>query len=122
MNKKDIGGKAKGALPEQEKVDQAQELRTAVRFPIQVPVQLKTDGGSTQAKSINVSACGMLFTYNRCLDAGTPIEWDLKMPAGALGTENDVVVHCVGRVVRNYRKGAVEVEIAAVIDRYQMLS
>ncbi|MGC9292419.1 MAG: PilZ domain-containing protein [Acidobacteriaceae bacterium] len=122
MDEKQSVGPGPGAAPASEAEDQSPELRTAVRFPVQVPVQVKTDHGSEQAVTINVSACGMLFAYNRRLEAGSPIEWDLQMPAGTLGTEKDVVVHCVGRVVRCYQKGGAEVEIAAVIDRYQMLT
>ena len=108
--------------PGSEQNDSATELRTAVRFPVRIPVQVKADRGEEQAVTINISASGMLFAFERCLEEGSPIEFDLKMPAGSLGTDKDVVVHCVGRVVRCYRKGETDAEIAAVIDRYQMLS
>jgi len=98
------------------------ELRTAVRFPVRLPVQIQADRGVESAETINISASGMLFAFERCLAKGSPIEFDLKMPAGSLGMEKDVVVHCVGRVIRCFRKGEADAEIAAVIDRYQMLS
>lgn len=98
------------------------ELRTAVRFPVKLPVQIRVGQGEETAETINISANGMLFSFERSLDKGSPIEFDLKLPAGALGMEKDVVVHCVGRVVRCYRKSESDAEIAAVIDEYQMLS
>ena len=98
------------------------ELRTAVRFPVKLPVQVRAGQGEEMAETINISANGMLFSFMRSLDKGSAIEFDLKLPAGALGMEKDVVVHCVGRVVRCYRKSESDAEIAAVIDEYQMLS
>ena len=115
-------GLEQGTGPETVGKDQVNELRTAVRFPVRLPVQIKADRGDEQAETINISASGMLFAFERCLEAGSPIEFNLKMPAGSLGTDRDVVVHCVGRVIRCYRKGETDAEIAAVIDRYQMLS
>lgn len=98
------------------------ELRTAVRFPVRLPVQIQADRGIESAETINISAGGMLFAFERCLAKGSPIEFDMKMPAGSLGMEKDVIVHCVGRVIRCFRKGETDAEIAAVIDQYQMLS
>ncbi|HEX4020686.1 MAG TPA: PilZ domain-containing protein [Acidobacteriaceae bacterium] len=122
MDEKQMEGSDQETGPGLEGKSQVTELRTAVRFPMRLPVQIKADRGEEQAETINVSASGMLFAFERCLEMGSPIEFDLKMPAGSLGTEKDVVVHCVGRVVRCYRKGETDAEIAAVIDRYQMLS
>jgi hypothetical protein len=121
MDVKQNGVKTREITPPKKASVPEQELRAAVRFPLHVPVRFKVDGKEHTAETINVSACGMLFSFEHCLEAGSTIEWQLSMPAGALGTESDVVVHCVGRVIRCYQKGAAEVEIAAVIDRYQML-
>lgn len=110
-----------GAAPSAQEAGSLTELRTAVRFPVRLPVQIMAGRGEESAETINISASGMLFAFERCLDKGSAIEFDLKMPAGALGMEKDVVVHCVGRVIRCFRKGETTAEIAAVIDRYRML-
>ena len=98
------------------------ELRASVRFPVRIKVQIQTANGKEDAETINVSASGVLFAFNRALDAGSSIEVDMIMPSTTLGTPQDVRVHCHGRVIRSYRKSATHVEVATVIDNYEMVS
>lgn len=98
------------------------ELRASVRFPVRMKVQIYTAHGQEDAETINVSASGVLFAFSRALDAGSAIEVDMIMPSNTLGTPQDVRLHCQGRVIRSYRKGPAQVEIATVIDSYEMLS
>ena len=98
------------------------ELRNSVRFPVRMKVQIQTAQGSEEAETINVSASGVLLACSRVLDAGSAIEVEMIMPSTALGTPEDVRVRCRGRVVRSYRKGPARVEVATVIDNYEMLS
>jgi hypothetical protein len=98
------------------------ELRASVRFPVRMKVQIQTANGIEDAETINVSASGVLLAFSRVLDAGSVIEVDMIMPSSALGTPQDVRVHCQGRVIRSYRKSATHVEVATVIDNYEMLS
>lgn len=98
------------------------ELRASVRFPVRIKVQIQTAQGKEDAETINVSASGVLLAFSRALDAGSAIEVDMIMPSSTLGTPQDVRVRCQGRVIRSYRKGPAQVEIATVIDHYEMLS
>lgn len=98
------------------------ELRASVRFPMRLPIKVRAGRGTEVAETVNVSASGVLFTFSRSLDAGSIIEVEMTMPAQTLGTPQDVVVQCQGRVVRSYPKGPSRVEVATVIDEYQMLS
>lgn len=98
------------------------ELRASVRFPVRMKVQIQTADGREDAETINVSASGVLFAFSRVLDAGSAIEVDMIMPSGTLGTPQDIRVHCQGRVIRSYIKGPTQVEVATVIDNYEMLS
>jgi hypothetical protein len=98
------------------------ELRASVRFPVRMKVQIQTAIGKEDAETINVSASGVLFAFSRVLDAGSSIEVDMIMPSSTLGTAQDVRVHCLGRVIRSYRKSPTQVEVATVIDNYEMLS
>ncbi len=98
------------------------ELRASVRFPVRMKVQIQTDKGKEDAETINVSASGVLFAFSRVLDPGSVIEVDMIMPSSTLGTPQDVRVHCQGRVIRCYRKSSTQVEVATVIDNYEMLS
>ena len=77
-----------------------QEVRCAVRFPLALPVVLSTRNGDVAAVSRNVSASGVLFELDRELALGMDIRFSLRMPGAILGTLNDVLVHCLGRVVR----------------------
>ena len=95
----------------------ATELRTAVRFPLRLPIAITTSGEHHQAETQNISAGGVLFNLELDMTVGSPIEFAIEMPAAVLGASTDVTVTGVGRVVR------CDVEdghraIAAVIDEY----
>jgi hypothetical protein len=77
-----------------------QEVRCAVRFPLSLPVVLSTSEFELTARTRNVSASGVLFELNRSVQIGGAIRFSLRMPGPVLGTLNDVLVHCAGRVVR----------------------
>jgi hypothetical protein len=98
------------------------ELRTSVRFPVRMPVKIQTDTGRENAETVNVSASGVLLAFSRALDAGSSIEIEMIMPSNTMGTSQDVVVYCHGRVIRSYRKSPTLVEVATVIDTYQIIS
>lgn len=98
------------------------ELRASVRFPVRMKIHIKTDQGLEPAETINVSASGVLFVFPRPLDPDMLVEVDMIMPSQTMGMPQDVVVHCNGRVIRSYRKSDTQVEVAVVIDNYQMLS
>jgi PilZ domain len=77
-----------------------QEVRCAVRFPLTLPVLLQAGSGEFPALTRNISASGVLFELERHLDKGAQICYSLRMPGPVLGTAQDVLVHCTGRVVR----------------------
>jgi PilZ domain len=76
------------------------ELRCAVRFPVELPVLLSTDNGEYPAVTRNVSASGVLLELDHRLVPGAEIRFSLRMPHSVLGTPQDVLVHCAGRVIR----------------------
>lgn len=98
------------------------ELRASVRFPVRMKVQIQTAEGKEEAETINVSANGLLFAFSRILEPGSAVDVEMVMPSRALGTPQDVRVHCHCRVIRSYRKGPTLVEVATVIDNYEMIS
>jgi hypothetical protein len=95
-----------------------QEVRCAVRFPLELPVVLTTGSGELAAITKNVSASGVLFDVDRPLQAGSDIRFSLRMPGAILGTPRDVLVHCTGRVVR-CSMSQTHYQTAATIDEYQ---
>ena len=94
------------------------EVRCAVRFPLALPVVLSTGSGDVAALSRNVSASGVLFEVDRALPAGQDIHFSLRMPGPVLGTLHDVLVHCLGRVVR-CSLSQTQYLAAATIDEYK---
>jgi hypothetical protein len=95
-----------------------QEVRCAVRFPLSLPVVLSTNEEEFSAVTVNVSASGVLFVTDRKLAQGKSIGFQLRMPGEILGTPRDVLVHCLGRVVRCYPSQAAY-HTAATIDEYR---
>ncbi|MGP8271965.1 MAG: PilZ domain-containing protein [Terracidiphilus sp.] len=95
-----------------------QEVRCAVRFPLELPVVLWIDNGEVAALTRNVSASGVLFELDRGLEVGREIRFSLRMPGAILGTPHDVLVHCLGRVIRCSKSQSLYLA-SATIDEYQ---
>ena len=95
-----------------------QEVRCAVRFPLALPVTLTATGEEFAALTRNISASGVLFELERKLQSGDGIKFSLRMPGAVLGTPNDVLVHCTGRVVR-CSMSQNQFLAAATIDEYR---
>jgi len=102
----------------QELASAHQEVRCAVRFPLVLPVVLTCGDGEIAAFTRNVSASGVLFELDRKLQTGTEIRFSLRMPGAVLGTPQDVLVHCMGRVVR-CSMSQHQFLAAATIDEYR---
>ncbi len=97
----------------------SEELRSAVRFPIKLPVEVQPGGGRPcEAETRDISAGGVRFYVSADMAVGSQIEFSISMPAAALGTATDVKVRCVGRVVRCSQEGSRKA-VAAVIDEYR---
>jgi hypothetical protein len=97
------------------------EVRCAVRFPLSLPVELSEDKAhETPAVTRNVSANGVLLELSGPLDVGDELDFHLRMPGSVLGTPQDVLVHCRGRVVRCSLSQS-HYQAAATIDEYQFV-
>ena len=94
-------------------------LRTAVRFPMKLSLQVTTAERTLDAVTDNISANGLLFTGPELPAVNSRIEFTIRMPHGVMGTEEDVSVHCIGRVVRHQQHQG-EPYAAAIIDEYYM--
>jgi hypothetical protein len=104
-------------LDERHKPDLRDAVRTAVRFPLRLALHLKTEEGVVEATTRDISSNGLLFVTANLPRIGSSIEFSMDMPSDAMGTETDVCIHCIGRVVRHDESGQ-ESMAAAVIDRY----
>lgn len=95
------------------------QVRTAVRFPMKLALTLKTSQGTVDAVTENISANGILFTGSLLPMVDAQIEFTVRMPAGVMGTQEDVSIHCIGRIVRHEQHGE-EAQAAAIIDEYTL--
>jgi hypothetical protein len=95
-----------------------QEVRCAVRFPLALPATLSAGKTEITALTRNISASGALFEVDQQLPKGLDIRFSLRMPGPVLGTPRDVLVHCLGRVVRSSLSQA-QYLAAATIDEYK---
>ncbi len=77
-----------------------------------------------------MSAAGVYIMADTDLAVGSPIEFEITLPAKVLGTPSDVEVHCTGRVVRkevgaasgsNTGKRKRKNGVACVIDEYKFI-
>jgi hypothetical protein len=92
-------------------------VRASVRFPMQLAVVLETDDGPIEAITVDVSANGLLFSAARLPPVGSKIVFTMTMPSAVMASQNDVSVHCIGRIVRHQHTEDA-MRAAAVIDEY----
>jgi hypothetical protein len=94
------------------------DLQSAVRFPIELPISVKSMAGESRTTSQNISSNGVLFHLDADMPIGSPVDFTISMPAEILGAESDVQIDCRGRVVRSVdeqgRRG-----VGVVIDEYR---
>lgn len=94
------------------------DLRNAVRFPLHLPVTLKTPTEEHRAQTIDISAGGILFRTETEVEIGSAVEFTVAMPGDSLGSDRDVLVECKGRVVRCSEESSGR-SVAVVIDEYR---
>lgn len=95
------------------------ELRSAVRFPLRLPVAVKMNHQDHLAETRDISAAGVLLNCDESQEVGSNIEFTILMPARAVGASKDVQVQCIGRVVRCSPADQGRCSIAAIIDEYR---
>jgi PilZ domain len=92
-------------------------MRSSVRFPLELPVEVHAHRQCFEAMTKDISAGGVLFYMDTDIEVGSIIEFSISMPAQIIGAETDIMVKCVGRVVRSQPEGE-RCAVAAVIDEY----
>ena len=94
------------------------DMQSAVRFPIKLPISVKSKSGANVAETENISANGVLFHVDSEMPVGSMVDFTISLPADVVGAEADVQLDCRGRVVRNFeedgRRG-----VGVVIDEYR---
>lgn len=101
------------------KTETQNDLRCAVRFPLHLPVSLHQHKNVKDAETQDISAGGVLIHCGVDYPVGSTILFSICMPAKTLGSDKDVQVECVGRVVRCAPAGD-RIAIGAIIDEYHI--
>jgi hypothetical protein len=118
------------------------EARTGKRFPVELPIRIHvSDSDKEQAgTTANVSAAGVFLKADTGalartskskkkkedvgqLRCGAVVEFELILPAAAIGADADVRIQCRGRVVRVEKptRGDARDGVACVIDKYEFV-
>ena len=96
------------------------EMRSSIRFPLHLPVAVRADQSERQAETLNISAGGVLIEMDETLEVGSSVEFTIYVPGPRLGSAKDILVSCMGRVVRCSPEGE-HCAIAVVIDDYKIV-
>jgi len=95
------------------------DMQSAMRFPIKLPISVKSKAGERHTETQNISANGVLFQMvDSEMPVGSMVDFTISLPADVVGAESDVRLDCKGRVVRSFedsgRRG-----VGVVIDEYR---
>jgi hypothetical protein len=107
------------ALPMPSSLPATDPVRAAVRFPLHLDLTLRTDEREYHAVTEDVSSAGLLFASDEVPPVNSQVRFQMKMPAAIMGGTEDVVLDCVGRIVR-HDCSAGKNRAAAVIDSYSL--
>ena len=104
-------------IPFQAEMRHYAEMQSAPRFPLHLPVSVKSQSGDYAAETQNISANGVLFAMDRDVPVGSMVDFTILLPGDVVGAGCDVQIDCRGRVVRSFedqgRRG-----VGVVIDEY----
>jgi hypothetical protein len=94
------------------------DVQSAARFPVKLPVAVKSGADVRSAETQNISANGVLFEVDQDMPVGSPVDFTISLPADIVGSVEDVRVDCRGRVVRSFEDGGRR-GVGVVIDEYR---
>jgi PilZ domain len=94
-------------------------VQGAARFPIKLPVALKSGAQANAIETENISANGVLFRMDADVPVGSSVDFTISLPANVVGAEADVQVDCRGRVVRSVEEEGGRRGVGVVIDEYR---
>jgi PilZ domain len=94
-----------------------EEMQSAPRFPLHLPVSVKAQGSACAAETQNISANGVLFAMDRDVPVGSMVDFTILLPADVVGAKSSVQLDCRGRVVRSFEDGGRR-GVGVVIDEY----
>lgn len=103
----------------------AEEARTGKRFPLELPIKIHKGetGGDSRGTTGNLSAAGVYIRADASMEIGSPVEFEITLPPEMTGGQENVTIHCKGRVVRAdpTGSGGEGRGVACVIDSYEFV-
>jgi hypothetical protein len=78
--------------------------RSAVRFPVHLPVRVMADGLECTAETENFSSSGALFRMSTLLPTGSTVHFLIEIPAGVIGSDVTAAIQGEGKVIRSYEE------------------
>lgn len=100
--------------------EKSQEHRTALRFPVQVPVNVRVGDSEMVCSTRDISHRGVFVVTDQPLPEHSPIEFTMKLRSPD-SPQDGLQVVCCGTVVRVESPNGEEVGMAATIDSYRFL-
>jgi hypothetical protein len=100
------------------------DARTGTRFPVHLPIKVLGLSGakaSQEGTTENISGAGIYIWVDQALEVDSRVEFEITIPAPAIAAEQDVVLHCIGRVVRADSQSSEKSGVACVIDEYDFV-
>lgn len=94
-------------------------VRAAVRFPLQIETTLCTEERAYPAITEDISSNGVLFLADDVPPVGSRVSFTMAMPAGVMGGTKDVLLDCIGHVVRHSRSDG-RCKAGVIIDEYSL--
>jgi PilZ domain len=103
------------------------EARTGKRFPLELPIKIHKQDATGDASGVtgNLSAAGVYIRADAALEVGSPVEFEITLPADAVGGKENITIQCRGRVVRKDAPAGSDHDdahgVACVIDSYEFI-
>jgi PilZ domain len=105
------------ATPAKKEREHYEDMQSAERFPLHLPVSVKSQSGAYLAETQNISANGVLFAMDNDVPVGSLVDFTILLQGDVVGLLKNVQIDCRGRVVRSFedhgRRG-----VGVVIDEY----
>ncbi len=94
-------------------------VRASVRFPLQIETTLWTAERGYPGITEDISSNGVLFIADDVPAIGSRVSFTMTMPAGVMGGTKDVLLDCIGHVVRHGRADR-RYKAGVIIDEYSL--
>ena len=109
------------------------DWRTGKRFPLELNATIRGAKATAklEGKTADLSAAGVFILSEGKFEVGSPVEFDITLPAEFIGSKKDVKIRCQGRVIRagdhpdrgnrKEKASAKKTGVACVIDSYEFV-